>query len=305
MSLTPVLRRLDYRPPYDWDALLAFLAARAIPGVEAISEGAYHRTIELAGATGDVRVSHEPGKDGLLADIRFPNPDVLPTIVARLRALFDLDADPEVVGAALSRDARLAPLVIARPGLRVPGAWDGFELAVRAIVGQQISVPAATRLVGKIAQTWGEPLPDGPTEVGLTSLFPRPSALAEAAIGGMPGARAAAIASIARAAAANPELFEPGADLAFSIARLRALPGVGDWTAHYIAMRALREPDAFPAADIGLMRAMDDGAGRPNARELLARAEAWRPWRAYAALHLWASWAPTTSKRVADDAIAA
>ena len=159
--------------------------------------------------------------------------------------------------------------------------------------------------MGRIAETWGEPLPGGPTELGLKNLFPRPSALAEATIGGMPGARAAAIASMARAAAANPELFARGADLASSIARLRALPGVGDWTAHYIAMRALREPDAFPAADIGLMRAMDDGGGRPNARELLARAEAWRPWRAYAALHLWASWVPTASKQSTDDAIAA
>ncbi len=305
MSRDPIFAQLDYQAPYDWDGLLAFLAARAIPGVEAISDGAYHRTIELGGAAGDVRVSHEPGKSRLLATIRFPNPDVLPTIVARLRGLFDLNADPQVVGAALSRDPRLAPLVIARPGLRVPGAWDGFELAVRAIVGQQISVPAATRLVGRIAETWGEPLPGGPTEVGLTSLFPRPSVLAEAAIGGMPGARAGAIASMARAAAANPELFERGGDLASSIARLRALPGVGDWTANYIAMRALREPDAFPAADIGLMRAMDDGAGRPNARALLARAEAWRPWRAYAALHLWASSVPTTSKPETNDAIAA
>jgi AraC family transcriptional regulator of adaptative response / DNA-3-methyladenine glycosylase II len=305
MSLTPVLRRLDYRPPYDWDALLAFLAARAIPGVEAISDGAYHRTIELGGAAGDIRISHQPEKHQLLATIHFPDSKAAAAIVRRLRDLFDLNTDPRTVGAALSRDPRLAPLVAARPGLRVPGAWDGFELAVRAIVGQQISVPAATRLVGRIADTWGEPLPGGPTELGLKNLFPRPSALAEATIGGMPRARAAAIASMARSAAANPALFERGADLASSIARLRALPGVGDWTAHYIAMRALREPDAFPAADIGLMRAMDDGAGRPNARALLARAEAWRPWRAYAALHLWASWVPTASKPETNDAIAA
>ncbi|HEY2177986.1 MAG TPA: AlkA N-terminal domain-containing protein [Caulobacteraceae bacterium] len=274
---------LGYRPPYDWDSLLRFLAARAIPGVEDIRDGVYRRTIEIAGAAGSVTVAHEPQRRRLRATIHFPRLTALPRIIARLRQIFDLDADPEAIGAALSRDPRLAPLVAARPGLRVPGAWDGFELAVRAVLGQQITVAAATRLAGAIALRWGEPWEAD----GLERLFPRPEALAASVIGGMPAARSAAISRLATSAAANPALFERGEDLEASIAALTALPGVGEWTAHYIAMRALREPDAFPAADIGLMRAMDDGAGRPSPAALLARAQAWRPWRAYAALHLW------------------
>ncbi len=304
MSPEPVVLRLDYRPPYDWDTLLAFLAARAIPGVEAIADGVYHRTIELDGAAGTVEVGHEPGRQQLKAIVRFPNAAAMPTIATRLQALFDLGADPEAIGAALSRDPRLTPLVAARPGLRVPGAWDGFELAVRAIVGQQISVTAATRLVGQIAERWGEPLPGGSTTAGLTRLFPRPQAIASGTITGMPGARARAVSSMAAAAASNPALFERRADPASSIAGLRGLPGIGDWTAQYIAMRALREPDAFPAADIGLMRAMDDGSGRPSARELLTRAEVWRPWRAYATLHLWTEEMAANSKKGTGDALA-
>jgi AraC family transcriptional regulator of adaptative response / DNA-3-methyladenine glycosylase II len=281
---------LGYRPPYDWDALLAFLALRAIPGVEVIDGGVYRRTIEVAGGSGTVSVANEPERNRLRATIRFPRLTALPQIIARLRQAFDLDADPEAIGAALSRDSRLAPLVAARPGLRVPGAWDGFELAVRAILGQQITVAAATRLAGIIAERWGEPFEAD----RLTRLFPRPQALAQAVIGGMPASRATAIAKLAAVAAARPDLFERGQDLSASISRLTALPGVGEWTAQYIAMRALREPDAFPAADIGLMRAMDDGRGRPTPAALLARAQPWRPWRAYAALHLWT--APQTKE---------
>jgi AraC family transcriptional regulator, regulatory protein of adaptative response / DNA-3-methyladenine glycosylase II len=278
---------LGYRPPYDWPAMLAFLAARAIPGVESTEAGVYRRTITLDGVAGDIAVSHEPDRHRLRATIRFGRLAALPTIIARLRRLFDLEADPEAIGGALARDGHLARLVTARPGLRVPGAWDGFELAVRAIVGQQITVAGATRLVGNLAETFGEAYDVG--DHGLTRIFPDPGVIANAAIGGMPGARASAIRSIALAAASDPAIFERGADLAASVAKLRAMPGVGEWTAQYIAMRAMREPDAFPTADVGLMRAMDLGAGRPNADALGQRARAWRPWRAYAALHLWTS----------------
>ncbi len=274
---------LGYRPPFDWAALLGFLALRAIPGVEKIEDGQYRRTIEIDGAAGTLAIANQPERNRLRASIRFPRLAALPRIIARVRQMFDLDADPEAISQALARDPRLAPLVAARPGLRVPGAWDGFELAVRAILGQQITVGAATRLAGIIAERWGEPV-----EIdGLTRLFPRPQALAAAAIAGMPQARASSISRLAQAVAASPSLFERGPDLAASIAALRTLPGIGEWTAQYIAMRALREPDAFPAADIGLMRAMDDGGGRPGPAELLARSQAWRPWRAYAAVHLW------------------
>jgi AraC family transcriptional regulator of adaptative response / DNA-3-methyladenine glycosylase II len=286
---------LAYRPPYDWEALLGFLAGRAIPGVEAISGGVYRRTIRLGEAAGRIEVWHEADRRRLRARIVFPEVAALPAIIARLRRLFDLDADPVAIGEALSRDPALAPLVAARPGLRVPGAWDGFELGVRAIVGQQISVAAATALAGRIAREHGEALPEAMREGDLVRLFPRPERMAQAEIGGMPAARARAITSLARAAAETPTLFEAGFDLDASIAKLRALPGVGDWTAHYIALRSLREPDAFPTGDIGLMRALDTGDGRPSAAELSQRAEAWRPWRAYGALHLWTaqSAAPT------------
>ena len=286
---------LGYRPPYDWAAIIGFLSARAIPGVEAVEGDVYSRTIEIGGHAGMVAVAHEPNRNRLRATIRFPNLDALPLIVARLRRMFDLAADPDVIGAALSRDAYLAPLVAARPGLRVPGAWDGFELAVRAVVGQQISVVAATRLAGRIVHEHGPVFsgangdPGAGGNAALLRLFPRPQALAGAEIDGMPAARARAITVLASAAAADPELFERGSNLEASVKKLRAQPGFGEWTAHYVAMRAMREPDAFLTADIGLMRAMDDGAGRPTAAALLARAELWRPWRAYAAIHLWAA----------------
>jgi AraC family transcriptional regulator of adaptative response / DNA-3-methyladenine glycosylase II len=177
--------------------------------------------------------------------------------------------------------------------LRVPGAWDGFELAVRAIFGQQITVPAATGLLDRLVQTHGELLPittkDGE---GLSHLFPLAARLATAdlAVLGMPQARAMAVTSMAQAIAADPAIFSRGASLEEAIAKLRLLPGIGEWTAQYIAMRELREPDAFPAADVGLLRAMAVADGRrPSPAELLSRAERWRPWRAYAALHLWAA----------------
>jgi AraC family transcriptional regulator of adaptative response / DNA-3-methyladenine glycosylase II len=190
----------------------------------------------------------------------------------------------------------------------VPGAWDGFELAVRAILGQQITVAAATRLSGKLVAAYGTPLGPELAGPGLSHAFPRPERLARADLAtlGMPGPRARAVSAIAAASVADPRLFTTGESLASGIERLLHLPGIGQWTACYIAMRALREPDAFPAADIGLARALADGNGaRPNAAQLAARAEAWRPWRAYAAMHLWtaegrAPPAPTTHMEICD-----
>jgi AraC family transcriptional regulator of adaptative response / DNA-3-methyladenine glycosylase II len=284
---------LSYRPPYDWDALIGFLAARAIPGVEAVGPDRYARAIALDGALGTLAVTPHPGRFSgrrLAVEVRFPRLTALPRILARVRRVFDLAADPALIGEHLSRDAGLAPLVEARPGLRVPGAWDGFELAVRAVLGQQITVAAARRLAGKLAQTYGEPLPEPWRAEGLTLAFPAPQRLAQADLSslGMPGARARALSSLAAAAAADPALFGPRASLDEAVAKLRGLAGIGEWTAQYIAMRELREPDAFPAADVGLMRALAGPDGvRPTSAQLLARAEAWRPWRAYAALHLW------------------
>lgn len=281
---------LPYRPPYDWNAMLTFLAARAIPGVEAVENGCYRRSIEIDGQCGSVTV--EAGKeDALRVTIRFPQLSVLPVIIARIRRVFDLAADPLAINAHLAGDPELAPLLATRPGLRVPGAWDGFELAVRAILGQQITVSAATMLAGKIVRAFGDPLPE--PDGLITHVFPRPAQLSSAAITarvGMPRARANAISSVAAAVERDPHIFGPRRSLEDGIESLRALSGIGEWTAQYIAMRLLREPDAFPASDIGLLRAMADRAGgRPTPAELLARAEAWRPWRAYAAIHLWAA----------------
>ncbi len=287
-----------YRPPYDWPGMLAFLRLRAIRGLEVVEGDAYARTIALDGARGTLRVEPGPG-DTLKATIRFPKLSALPAIIARLRRVFDLAADPDAIGAQLSEDPALAPLVAARPGLRVPGAWDGFELAIRAVLGQQITVTAAINLAGKLVAAYGEPLSPAEAAPGLTHVFPAPERLAGADLAtlGMPGARARALSSIAAAVAADPMIFGARRGLEEAIVTLRALPGVGEWTAQYIAMRELREPDAFPAADIGLLRALADEDGRrPTPAELLARAERWRPWRAYAAQHLWASWSPHQTK---------
>jgi AraC family transcriptional regulator of adaptative response / DNA-3-methyladenine glycosylase II len=284
--------RLGYRPPYDWSAILAFLRARAIPGTEVVSSDRYARTIAIGGEHGVVVV--EPADGNVLkATVRLANLGSLPAIIARVRRVFDLAADPLAIGAHLGTDPILAPLVAARPGLRVPGAWDGFELAVRAILGQQITVSAATRLAGKLVLAFGEKLTDpAAIDQGLTHVFPTPGRLADADLAalGMPKARLMALSSLAAAIVADPLIFGPRRSLEEAIAQLRSLAGVGEWTAQYIAMRELREPDAFPAADIGLMRALSYGSGvRPSPAEMLAHAERWRPWRAYAALHLWAS----------------
>ena len=298
---------LPYAPPYDWDAMIRFLTARVIVGIEVV-EGTtrYHRTIALDGAQGSISVEPDERGQGLRVTIRFPRVEAIASIVDRIRRLFDLGADPHAIGGHLATDPLLAPLVAARPGLRVPGAWDGFETAIRAVLGQQITVTAALRLAAKLVARHGDPM-GLMAETGLTHTFPAPSRLAAVDLRslGMPGARAAALSTLAAAAAADPRLFSPGQTLEAAIARLRALRGIGEWTAQYIAMRALREPDAFPAADVGLMRALARDT-RPNAVEILARAERWRPWRAYAAQHLWSADAAAISKDQLDaQAIAA
>jgi AraC family transcriptional regulator of adaptative response / DNA-3-methyladenine glycosylase II len=278
---------LHYRPPYDWPAMLDFLRVRAIAGVESVGPNVYRRTIGLEGEQGIVTVE-ATGGNALRATIQFPKLSALPKIIARLRRLFDLSADPDAIAGHLSNDPLLAPLIAARPGLRVPGAWDGFELAVRAVLGQQITVPGAIRLAGKLTAGFGAPLHK--PRPNLTHIFPEPAALggADLTILGMPRSRALCLSSLAAAAASDPNIFSAGRSLEGAITQLSTLPGIGEWTATYIAMRQLREPDAFPAADIGLMRAMANDMGvRPSAGELLARAEPWRPWRAYAAQHLW------------------
>jgi AraC family transcriptional regulator of adaptative response / DNA-3-methyladenine glycosylase II len=283
---------LAFAPPYDWNSMIAFLAARAIPTVEVVEDDCYRRTIEIVGRHGTIEVIPGGGGDALSATIRFPDASAVPSIVGRIRRVFDLDTDVGPISAHLASDRVLAPLVAARPGLRVPGAWDGFELAVRAMLGQQITVSGARLLIGRLVEAHGERLraPSRGEAPGLSMMFPTTERVASADLTrlGMPRVRAAAISGMAAAAAGDPDLFRPDGSLDGAIARLTALPGVGDWTAHYVAMRALRDPDAFPAADIGLLRATAGPDGlRPTPAALLARAERWRPWRAYAAQHLW------------------
>uniref|UniRef100_Q01ZE7 DNA-3-methyladenine glycosylase II n=1 Tax=Solibacter usitatus (strain Ellin6076) TaxID=234267 RepID=Q01ZE7_SOLUE len=288
-----VTLRLRYRPPYDWEAMLAFLRARAIPGVEVVENGSYLRTVGMDGVTGSVEVRHLAERQSLGVTICFPRVQSLPAIIARVRRVFDLGADIETIDAHLSLDPLLAPFVAQRPGLRAPGGWDGFELAVRAILGQQVTVAAARRLAGQLVAHHGEPVSsDLVSDARLTHVFPEAQRIARAdSINmGMPRARISALKELAEAAEADPNLFRPFGTIGEAIARLRTIRGVGEWTAQYIALRALRETDAFPAADIGLLRGAEvvDGA-KPSVDDLLRRAESWRPWRAYAAQHLWAA----------------
>jgi AraC family transcriptional regulator of adaptative response / DNA-3-methyladenine glycosylase II len=284
---------LPYRPPYDWDAVHAYLAAQAIPGIEAVGRESYARTVALDDLVGTVVV--EPGDRGTLrATIHIPRLAALPRVIARLRGVFDLAADPERIDAHLAEDPLLAPLVAARPGLRSPGAWDNFELAVRAILGQQITARPAANIAGRLVEACGEVVEDPVARaLGLTHVFPSPRQLADADIAGlgfMPVAQAAAISSLAATIAADPSILCPYRDLAGPVSQLCTLPGIADGTAHDIALRALREPDAFPVGDPGLQRAMSALCERRvTSSGLLAHSERWRPWRAYAAMHLWAS----------------
>ncbi len=292
-----VTMRLRYRPPYDWEAMADYLRARAIPGVEAVDGDGYQRTVASEGEAGTVRVFPLPRERSLGVTIRFPNVRSLAAIVARVRRVFDTGADIGTIDEHLARDRALAPLVARRPGLRAPGGWDGFELAVRAVLGQQVSVGAARRLAGELVERYGEPLPaTAGGNPGLSRLFPTAQRLAGAAVIelGMPRARRAALQALASAAAADRNLFRPFGTVEEAVARFRAIRGIGEWTAQYIALRALREPDAFPAPDAGLLRGAAQVAGmfagrRPGVDDLVERAEPWRPWRAYAAQHLWAA----------------
>jgi AraC family transcriptional regulator of adaptative response / DNA-3-methyladenine glycosylase II len=269
--------KLPFTAPYDWNAMLGFLARRAIPGVETITAESWRRTVALDGARGTVTV-RRGGPTHLLATVRLTRVAALAPVLVRLRRVFDLDADAVAIASHLAKDARLAGAVERSPGLRIPGAWDGFELAVRAILGQQVSVTAATTLAGRLVAAHGERLDDADL------LFPQPAVLAAADLRGigLPATRAAAISALASAVVADPDLLSRFRDVGVTKAALAALPGIGAWTAEYVAMRALGEPDAFPSTDLVLCQALD--ATPANAR---AQAEAWRPWRAYAAMHLW------------------
>ncbi len=260
---------------------MGFLATRAIPGVESVDDGIYRRSIVVGGVPGTIELSHAHSE--VILEIDHPRPESLLGIVSRARRLCDLDADPVAIASSLAADALLRPLVKARPGLRVPGAWDGFELGIRAILGQQISVRGASTLAGRLVERFGRRLDS--TRPGVTHLFPCPEDLADADLAsiGLPKKRAETLSAFS-AAVASGQLKLDGFVAPEQVSeQLKSIAGIGAWTAGYISMRALNDPDAFPAADLVLIRA----AGAGTARELEGLAERWRPWRAYAALHLW------------------
>ncbi|MDQ2701354.1 MAG: helix-turn-helix domain-containing protein [Pseudomonadota bacterium] len=279
--------RLGYRPPYDFAAMLGFLQGRALPGVEVADDCSYARAIS---ADAWLRVSAWPGNEhALKLEMHGAAPASLLGYVTRLRRMFDLDADPQAIAAALSQSPRLRSCLRKRPGLRVPSGWDGFEIAVRAVIGQQVSVAAARTVTARIAQRFGQSLPGNAAMPALTHLFPSPDALAEADLDaiGLTRARAATVRTIAQAVLDGRVDFRPERTLDDFVARWVALPGIGPWTAQYIALRALGHPDAFPAEDLVLQRAAPNDGCRLTAKALTAQAEAWRPWRAYAVIHLW------------------
>ncbi len=283
---------LAYRPPLDWPALLRFLAARAIPGVECVTGEAYYRTVGIGEHRGWLRVSAVESRDLLAVEMATSLAPSLPAILARLRQLFDLDARPDIIAGHLALDPLLTSLVKRRPGLRVPGAFDPFELCLRAVLGQQVSVRGASTLAGRFAQRFGEPI-ETPRPC-LNRLTPTAQSLGNARVAtlaalGVPGSRAECLRALARAVTQRAIDLQPPVDPTAIMAQLVELPGIGPWTAEYIAMRALGWPDGFPSGDLGLLKA----AGAQSAKALQAGAEAWRPWRAYAAMHLWESLHPS------------
>lgn len=279
---------LDYRPPYDWPAILGFLAARAIPAVEAVSGGVYRRAVRLGNRRGWISVAPAANRPALRADVSLSLAPVLMPLAARLRRLFDLDAQPQLIARQLRTDRELAPRVRAHPGLRVPGAFDGFETAARAVLGQQVSVAAATTLAGRVATTIGEAIDTPHPE--LTRLWPTADRLAQTSEGalsalGILPSRERTLRALAASTSRGDLELSPAGDVRSALERLEAVPGIGPWTAQYVAMRALGWPDAFPESDLGIRKAL----GGVSASEARRRAERWRPWRAYSAMHLWVS----------------
>lgn len=287
--------RLFFRPPLDWESLLAFLAPRATPGVETVTGDCYRRTYRLGGSDGTLEV-RPGGKNYLELEIDTAEEGLRRAIARQVRRLLDLSTDSHGVSRRLRRDPLLARWVEAYPGLRVPGAWDGFELTVRAILGQQVTVKAATTLAGRLAARYGRKL--SPSRKGLTTLFPTPEVLSRARMTslGLPRARAAAIRALARAVTENRvALMETKRPADEEVHRLQALPGIGAWTAQYVAMRALADRDAFPHTDLGLVGGASLPGRRRSSQWLLARSERWRPYRAYAAMYLWKAYAARQS----------
>jgi AraC family transcriptional regulator of adaptative response / DNA-3-methyladenine glycosylase II len=278
--------RLEHRQPIEWGSLLGFFRARAVRGVESIDEGTYRRVARIGSHSGIITIGLAEKGAALNLDVAPSLTGVLMQIVARVRRLFDLDARPDVIRSHLGQDPHIGELVQRRPGLRLPGAFDPFEAAVRAVLGQQVSVAAATTLAERLVLRFGDPVQTSSPD--LARVWPTPAQIAaiderELASIGLTGARAKTLRALARAIADGALVLDATADPEATMQALLELPGIGDWTAQYIAMRALSWPDAFPASDLGLRKAL----GGASPAECLELAERWRPWRAYAVIHLW------------------
>ena len=280
--------RLTYREPFDWHGQLKFFAARAIPGVEHADDARYLRSVRIGEQVGVLEIRHDDELGELAVRLHGIDTVNLYPVVQSVRDMFDVDAPVDVIARQLRKDAVLQKALRRQPGIRVPGTWDGYELTVRAILGQQVSVKAATTLAGRIAERYGEPF----SHDTLTRLFPAPEKLMRARFNdiGLVSARAETIRAVSRAIVDGSISFDGAQDPAEFCRSLVDIKGIGEWTAQYVAMRALKNPDAFPASDLGLLKALDqEHGGRMRPAELEQRANAWRPWRAYAALLLWST----------------
>lgn len=283
-----LLLTLSYRPPLAWRVLLAYLKRRAIPGVELVTDTHYARTVSIGDCRGWVRVSHLESIHALEVELSSSLLPVLPKVLGRIRQVFDLDANPEMIAAHFSGDRLLGPMVQREPGLRVPGAFDGFETALRTILGQQVTVAAATTMMARLNAAFVEPASTPIPELNRWPLRAgRIASLQMDDLGrlGVIRQRSACILALAAEVVSKKVRLAPGLHAAQTMSRLLDIPGIGAWTVEYLSMRVLRWPDAFPASDLGVRMAL----GRITAKEAEKRSSAWRPWRAYAVQHLWHS----------------
>jgi AraC family transcriptional regulator of adaptative response / DNA-3-methyladenine glycosylase II len=288
--------QLSYRPPYDWAAVLAFLKARELKGVEWVTDSFYARTVRLGDHKGWIKVTQAENKNALLVEFTHSLAPVLPALLSRLRNLFDLNARPDIINKHLGKNRILKPLIKAHPGMRVPGAFKGFEMGLRAIIGQQVTVKAATTIAGRLVAEFCEPIVTPYAEINYLS--PSPKKIAELTVDdiarhGIVSARARSIIALAQAHVSGELSLDSGVhhDPESTIERLAELPGVGQWTAHYIAMRGLRWPDAFPRGDVAVL----NGLGGVSTKQAEEMSQAWRPWRSYAVVHLWRHCVESTS----------
>ena len=282
--------RIPFKPPYDWEMLIRFLQPRAIPGLEAITAHSYKRAFKVGEFSGLLEVRCPPHGDFLTVRLDSDGKPDLNVIRMRVSRLFDCAADPDPIGRHLGKQSLLRPLLRLHPGMRVPGAFDGFEIGIRAVLGQQVTVRAATTMAGRLAAAFGTRI-EGLQSDNISSLFPSAATLVQADLTGigLTRAKAKAIRELAAAYLSEPALFEPSEDPGAAISRLVEIPGIGEWTAEYIAMRALKAPDGFPASDLGLRKAVSTTGQLVSAKEVEEQARPWRPWRAYAAMHLWST----------------